>query len=160
EGQARATAFHEALARADERMEALAAGLKDKQSLLPPRLASALERPLRRIESTDTPTGERAQLLSTVLNRWLEFDATITEAEEIHTIDGERRHLHVIYLGTAQAFSLDRANDRASLGRPGDDGWEWIALPDAAAPVAQALAVARDEADPRFVVLQGRLGQR
>ena len=149
--------LQEGLAAAQSRLLALGERVKAQQRFLPPRLASALERPLRRLGEPELSLGERAQVLTTLLNRWIAFDSAVTPAEEILTIDNERRHFDVLYFGTAQAYALDRTGSRAYLGRPSSSGWRWDEMPGQAAVVAQALAVARDESDPRFIELPAQL---
>ncbi len=127
--------------------------------LLPPRLADALEMSYRSLEGKDASPSERMQLVMTVLNRCAQFNVSITHGEEILTLQGEPgpKAVDVIYWGLSHGYALDRAGGKVWLGTPGPERWQWEPLPDAAATVAELMAIRLDQADPRLVSIPARL---
>ena len=147
-----------------EKAEAHLKEMKDKlirlRPSLPPRLSEALELPYRSLAGPELALGDRMQLTMTVLNRCLQFNRTVSQGEEVLTIDGEAgpKSLEVIYWGLSHGYALDRAAGKAWLGSPGPQGWRWESHPEAAKAVAGLIAVYNGKADPEFEAVPARLG--
>jgi len=96
-----------------------------------------------------------------VLNRCAQFDRVVTAGEDVLTLEGESgaKSLDVIYWGLSHGYAIDRSTRKAWLGRPGAGGWRWEPAPDAYARVAHLLDIARDRADPAFVVVPAQVTQ-
>jgi len=143
----------------EARLKALTAQLLALRPNLPPRLADALALTYRSLATADLPLGERMQLAMNVLNRCAQFDRVVTAGEDVLTLEGESgaKSLDVIYWGLSQGYAIDRSTHQAWLGRPGAGGWRWELAPDAYARVAQLLDIARDRADPAFVVVPAQV---
>jgi hypothetical protein len=126
---------------------------------LPPRLRDALEMSYRSLEGKEGSPGERMQIVMTVLNRCAQFNLSISHGEEVLPLPGESapKSVDVIYWGLSHGYALDRAGNKAWLGRPAEEGWRWEALDAGAPAVAELIAIRRDEADPRLVVVPARL---
>ena len=139
------------LAEANTRMAAVASRLLALRSALPPRLSTALELPFKSLASPDIAAGERAQHVMTVLNRCNQFNQAFVLAEEIiPTSPGaEPQLLETIYLGLAQGCGIDRAANKAYIGRPVNGTWTWTHEPDLAA----VIAIYQDRAEPTFVTM-------
>ncbi|HWA27669.1 MAG TPA: DUF3450 family protein [Lacunisphaera sp.] len=145
---------------AEERLKQTAKDLLALRPFLPPRLSTALDLAYQSIADPSLAVGDRMQHTMTILNRCLQFNRTITAADEVLAIPGEAapKSLEVIYWGLSHGYALDRAAGKVWLGTPGSQGWQWEAQPGAAAPVAKLLAIASDKADPEFVVVPAKLG--
>jgi len=126
---------------------------------LPPRLSEALEMSYRTLAAKESSPGERMQVAMTVLNRCAQFNLSIDQGDEILTLPGETspKSLEVVYWGLSHGYALDRPAGKAWLGTPGPDGWRWEALDGAAPAVAALLAIRRDDAEPRLVMVPTRL---
>ena len=145
----------------EARLKALTEKLVALRPSLPPRLADALEMTYRSLAAADRPFGERMQLAMNVLNRCAQFDRVVTAGEDVLTLEGESgaKSLDVIYWGLSHGYAIDRSTRKAWLGRPGAGGWRWEPAPDAYARVAHLLDIARDRADPAFVVVPAQVTQ-
>jgi hypothetical protein len=135
---------------AETRLQALVAQLMELRASLPPRLSEALELPYRSLGNPALASGERMQLVMTLLDRCAVFNRTVTCGEEVLSIDGEQgaRSLGVIYWGLSHGYALDRASSKAWYGSPGPHGWQWEARPDAVSSVTRLIAIYNDRADP------------
>ncbi len=113
----------------------------------------------RSLEGKDASPSERMQLVMTVLNRCAQFNLAITHGEETLTLEGEPgpKAVDVIYWGLSHGYALDRAGNKAWLGTPGPERWQWEPLSGAAPAVAELIAIRLDEADPRLVSVPARL---
>ena len=148
-------AVAESLKQANTRMRGVAQKLLALRPALPPRLATALELPYKSLNSPELADGERAQHVMTILNRCNQFNQAFVLAEEIiPTSPGaEPQLLEIIYLGLAQACAIDRAANKAYVGRPVDGQWTWTAEPDLAAEIANMIAIYQDRAEPTFITV-------
>jgi hypothetical protein len=126
---------------------------------LPPRLRDALEMSYRSLAGKEGSPGERTQIMMTVLNRCAQFNLAISHGEEVLALPGESapKSVDVIYWGLSHGYALDRAGNKAWLGTPAPEGWRWEALDAGAPAVAELIAIRRDEADPRLVLVPARL---
>jgi hypothetical protein len=152
-------AVEKSLAGADERLRGLVVTLAALRPQLPPRLQSALELPYRSLENPALPAGDRMQHAMTILNRCVQFNRVITAGEETIATEGgsPSRLLEVIYWGLSHGYALDRAAGKAWLGTgSGQAPWTWEPLPDGVPQVTALLAMARDQADPEFVIAPAR----
>ena len=143
----------------EARLDALTASLIRLRPMLPPRLASALDLSYRSLAGTGASPSERMQRVMTVLNRCAQFNQTVTHGEETLELAGAAgpMSVEVIYWGLSQGYALDRAGNRAWLGAPGAERWEWTPVEGAAPAVAELMSIRRDEADPRLVMVPARL---
>lgn len=143
----------------EARLLALTEKINRLRPLLPPRLSEALEMSYRSLGEKDASPSERMQLVMTVLNRCAQFNLAITHGEEVLTLEGEPgpKAVDVIYWGLSHGYALDRAGDKAWLGTPGPERWQWEPLPGAAPAVADLMAIRLDQADPRLVSIPARL---
>jgi hypothetical protein len=158
-------ARNQATAASFQATEAQLKGITEKllrlRATLPPRLSAALELPYRSLAGAgaELSVGERMQLAMTVLNRCVQFNRVITHGEEVIQLPGEpaARSLEVIYWGLSHGYALDRSANRAWLGAPGPQGWQWEARPEAAKAIAEVLAIADDKTEPEFVNVPAQL---
>lgn len=143
------------LIEANNRMATIAQRLIAIRPALPPRLLTALDLPFKSLASPDIAAGERAQHVMTVLNRCNQFNQAFVLAEEIiPTSPGaEPQLLETIYLGLAQGCAIDRAANKAYIGRPINGTWTWTHDPDLASEVANMIAIYQDRAEPTFVTM-------
>ena len=77
----------EELAGVGTQLDALTVNLQQLRAGLPPRLSAALDLPFRSLAGKSLSTGERSQLVATVLNRCGQFYRAITCTEEILTLE-------------------------------------------------------------------------
>jgi len=150
------------LAAADERLRALVRALEALRPQLPPRLQSALELPYRSLENSALPAGERMQHAMTILGRCVQFNRVITAGEETFAPEAgsPSRLLEVVYWGLSHGYALDRAAGKAWLGTGSAQApWTWEPLPDGVPQVTALMAMARDQADPEFVIAPARLDE-
>lgn len=143
----------------DTRLQASAARVLALRKSLPPRLSQALDLSFRTLADPGVPVAERAQALTTVLNRCALFNHGIHVSEEILQLPGskEARMLEVIYWGLSHGYALDRQHRRAFVGQSTADGWIWQPADGIAAQVAAAIDVRQGKDDPRFVMLPVQL---
>lgn len=136
----------------ETKLQQVSAQLIALRPQLPPRLSDALEMAYRSLATSTLTVNERMQLLTTVLNRCVQFNRTITHGQETVQISAaEKKLLNVIYWGLGQAYALDRSTNRAWAGRPGSAGWTWEQHDEAAPAIARLFDVYEDKADPESV---------
>jgi hypothetical protein len=86
------------------------------------------------------------------------FNNTIVETSEMREqADGPRLNVTTLYLGLGQAYYVGRDGRNAGVGVPGEDGWEWTPTDEAAAEVAKAIAIMRDEQPATYVKLPAQI---
>lgn len=143
------------LAAVDRELKELSARAVALQRWLPPRLATAVELPLRSLADPDLPPSDRMQVLATFQNRCSQFNRVVTYSEEVLVLKDhdQPRVMEVLYWGLAAAYALDRERNLAYSGFPSDAGWTWEPLPEAASDISRLIAVHRDELPPTFVDL-------
>lgn len=150
---------HAEVQAAEARLSAISQQLLKLRPSLPPRLSSALEMSYRSLADPQLSLSERMQIAMTVLGRCLQFNRSINYGRDPLRVPGQdgEKLLEVIYWGLGQGYALDRAANRAWIGRPAPEGWTWEAKPEAAPAVAALIATYQDKADPGFVDLPARL---
>lgn len=151
----RANEARQHLGQVAARLAELVAVLQATRPYLPPRVSAGLELPFRSISDPKLGPAERMQHVMTILNRCAAFNAALTVTEEELALehDGAARLLEVVYVGLSHGYALDRAHERAYLGRPSSTGWTWIAQHDATTAVARIIDVHREQSDPVFEFL-------
>jgi hypothetical protein len=139
----------------EQRLNKLSAQLLQLRPTLPPRLSDALEMSFRSLAGTELSVGERMQFVMTVLNRCAQFNRSINHGAEVLSLEGESgaKSLEVIYWGLSHGYALDPAAGKAWFGSPGAERWQWEPRPEAAARIAELLAIHNDKADPAFVTV-------
>lgn len=149
----------DALQATETRLQSLTEKVLQMRPQLPPRLSEALEMSYRSLAGKEGSPGERTQLVMTVLNRCAQFNLSVSHGEEVLALPGESapKSVDVIYWGLSHGYALDRAAGKAWLGSPGPQGWQWETLDGAAPAVTALLAIRRDEADPRLVMVPAKL---
>ncbi|MEO7413751.1 MAG: DUF3450 family protein [Opitutaceae bacterium] len=142
------------LEKTQTRLRQVSRELLQLRASLPPRLSRALEFAFASLEDEALSLAERMRSVITVLERCAQFNGAVTLSEEALSLEGSKEKvMEVLYWGLAQAYALDRSGNQAYLGRPGAQGWVWEPHPEAVQKISAALAVHRDEAEPRFVML-------
>lgn len=157
--EARNAAQMAAFERGETQLRTLAERLVRLQPFLPPGLSSALDNLYLSLTDPEIVLADRARFTFALLNRCIAFDRTIHCGPELLQIDpdsGPRLH-EVIYWGLSHGYALDRQRKKAWLGSPGERGWHWEELPDAADRVARLTAIFQGENDPAFVEVPARL---
>jgi hypothetical protein len=153
----RIEAAHAYLAAADVSLNETVAVLQASRSRLPPRLSDSLELSYRTMGEVERPISERWQAVTVIVNRCFQFNHTIVKAEELLQVEGAApRLVETIYWGLAQGYALDRAENRAWRGSPEPGGWKWEPF-DGQKPLAHALAIYSERADPYFMPLDAKL---
>lgn len=119
---------------------------------LPPDLRRQLQDVFARLEH---PTDQEPALTAlpgilqtqlSVLTEIAQYDHGIHLTKEVlPDTDGQRCEYDVMYFGLAVAYALSAGGDRAGMGVPTADGWEWRWQDEWIPAVAQAMAVARKE---------------
>jgi hypothetical protein len=71
--------------------------------------------------------------------------------------DGNEIAVETLYLGLAAAYSVNQGDDMAWVGRPGEDGWEFVPAPELARKVRQLISMQRNEGGIGFVDLPVKL---
>jgi hypothetical protein len=134
--------------------------LAELRPALPPRLSEALALPYKSLAEPGLSINDRMQLTTTVINRCIQFDRSITSEQEALDPDGggNPRMLEVIYWGLGHGYALDRAAGKAWYGSPAAGSWKWEPIPDGAGRVAELVDTYEGKEEPRFVEVPARLG--
>ena len=88
------------------------------------------------------------------LNEIDKFNREISEHPEIRqAADGTTFEVATAYLGLGQAFFISRDGSVAGVGRPGEEGWDWIETPGQREAIERFFAVIRNEIPAAYVEL-------
>ena len=116
-------------------------------------------KPLSQKIPEEGPTGEvvlgpRYQNIVGILNEVDKFNREIRVTNEVRQLDdGSSAEVATLYIGLGQAYYVNTKGDRAGVGTQSDDGWVWEQHNDAAADIALAIAILRNEKPAAFVRL-------
>jgi hypothetical protein len=103
---------------------------------------------------TKLSLSQRFQNVIGILNEINKFNRGIEVTSEVRTLaDGSVAEVTALYVGLGQAYYTGANRTVAGVGRPGQDGWVWQPSGDAAAAVADAVAILKNEQVASFVPL-------
>ncbi len=102
---------------------------------------------LRNWKPSDEPRDALRSILD-VLGKAEQFNRRLTRTTEIL----EGREVEVLYLGLGQAYYMDR-KDKAGIGQPGANQWEWKSQPDIRAELTKAFETLDKKRPPTMVTL-------
>lgn len=129
--------------------------LRDQLDRFPPPLAAEVAEAAARVRDPDSdrPLQHRTRDLLVILQAWIEFHDDITIDGEFREMDGEKREIDVLYLGTTRAWFVDQSDTRAGYGVPSPAGWTWTRDDGLAPRIREAIAVRQRQAPPALVEL-------
>jgi len=105
-------------------------------------------------EQSKLSVAERFQNVVGILNEVNKFNQVITVTSEVRTMpDGTSAEVTAMYLGIGQAYYTDAKGTLAGLGAASDKGWVWKPANEAAAQIAQAIAIMKNEQVASYVEL-------
>jgi hypothetical protein len=109
-------------------------------------------------DETKLSLSERFQNVVGILNEVDKFNREITVTSEVRTLgDGTAAEVTAIYLGIALGYYVTAKADAAGVGTASADGWVWSPANDAAARIAKAIAILKNEKVAEFVQLPLRI---
>lgn len=104
--------------------------------------------------------SERYQFVIATLNEINRFQREISVASEVRELPGGgSAEVTVLYAGLGQAWYVGADGVTAGIGGEGPQGWTWRPAPEAAAQIAQAIAILQNEQVAAFVQLPLDVGQ-
>ena len=102
---------------------------------------------------TQVTIAERFQNVVGILNEINKFNGEITMVSEVRTLaNGKPAQVRTVYIGLAQAYFVS-VQGEAGIGRPGANGWQWIAAKEIAPQIAEVVEILQNKAKPRFIPL-------
>jgi FtsZ-binding cell division protein ZapB len=105
-------------------------------------------------DATELSLAQRFQNVIGILNEVNKFNREITVTSEVRTLaDGSVAEVTALYVGLGQAYYTGANGTVAGVGRPGPDGWTWEPANEAAAEVADAVSILKNEMVANFVLL-------
>jgi hypothetical protein len=103
---------------------------------------------------TELSLAERFQNVVGILNEVDKFNRDILVTSEVRTLsDGTFAEVTALYLGIGQAYYIGVNGTVAGVGFPSEEGWIWKPANDAAARIAQAIAIVKNEHVATYVQL-------
>lgn len=109
---------------------------------------------------TQLSLSQRFQNVIGILNEINKFNRSIEVVSEVRKLaDGSAAEVTALYLGLGQAHYTGANGTAAGVGRPGPEGWQWQPANDAAAQVAEAIAILNNEKVAGFVLLPVKVEQ-
>ncbi len=112
-------------------------------------------------DSHSPPLAARVQATVGFLGEADRFQENVHLAREVIAPDGGPEiEVRVLYLGLGQAYYLGPSGERAGIGYPGENGWEWTPRDDLAPAIRQAFAIRDNQVAPDFVRLPVTLRTR
>lgn len=108
--------------------------------------------------ATKLSLSERFQNVVGVLNEVNKFNREVSVSSEVRDLaGGTTAEVTALYVGIGQGYYVTADKRAAGVGRSGAAGWEWAPANDAAAEIAEAVAILQGEAPARFVQLPIRI---
>jgi hypothetical protein len=105
-------------------------------------------------EDADNGLTKRLNNVLTLLAKAEEWQQTVHLRDELHTAsDGREMNLKVIYFGLATAYAVDDAGSFALVGRPGEEGWEFVERPELVERILEMKQVLTGDTDAKFIPL-------
>jgi hypothetical protein len=115
--------------------------------------------PLDPAQAQGSPS-ERYQFVIATLNEINRFQREVAVTSEVRELpDGGSAEVTVLYAGLGQAWYVGADGKTAGVGREGPSGWTWLPAPEAAAGIARAVAILKNEEIAAFVQLPLDVGQ-
>jgi hypothetical protein len=109
-------------------------------------------------ETTKILLGTRFRNVVGILNEVNKFNREITVTSEVRSLpDGTTVEVTSMYVGIGQGYYVSPDGKAAGVGRPSPDGWAWTPANDAAAAIAKAIAIHKNEEVASFVQLPIRI---
>ena len=111
-------------------------------------------------DASDTKLGLSERYLSVIgiINEVEKFNRQINLTSEVRALgDGTTAEVTAMYLGIGQSYYVNGSGTAAGIGRPGPDAWVWSPSNAAAADVAAAVAMLKNEKPAEFVRLPLRI---
>ena len=102
--------------------------------------------------------SERFQNVLGILNEVNKFNREIAVTSEVRTLaDGTSAEVTALYVGIGQGYYVSADGKVAGVGSAAPEGWVWTPANDAAARVAKAIAILKNEQPASFVPLPVRV---
>lgn len=155
-------------AEATEGIKTEIAALKEARSLATEAVSRNLPRVVSLAKRLPQPLQKEAEIELATVNAWKPADeprealrsilTLLAKAEQFNrrftrtTEIRDGREVEVLYLGLAQAFYMDK-KDKAGVGHPGADGWEWKEKPEIRAELGKAFEILDKKRPPAMVNL-------
>lgn len=154
--KATSSALGEVVARLEGRTKALLPRLPDPLRERVKPLSQRL--PADAAAAARLTLSERFQNVVGLLNEVDKWNREITLTSEIRALkDGASAEVSVFYVGLGQAYYATADGKSAGIGSPGRDGWTFAPAEDAAAEVARAISILRNDGVADFVHLPIRI---
>lgn len=104
--------------------------------------------------ATTLSLSERFLNVVGIINEINKFNREITLTSEVRALaDGTSAEVTSMYVGLGAAYYVGAQNTIAGIGRSTATGWEWTPANDAAADIAHAIAILKNEQVAAFVPL-------
>jgi hypothetical protein len=143
--------LHESVAALEQRTKALAARLPDA---VRERVRLLIDRLPGDAESTTLELPDRYLNVIGILNDLDKFNREIAVTSEVRTLpDGASAEVTTVYLGLGQAYYIGANNAIAGIGTATESGWVWTPANEAAAQIADVIAILQNEQVAAFVQL-------
>jgi hypothetical protein len=99
--------------------------------------------------------GQRLMNVLGILAQAEKWNGTVTLAGETRPMgDGEKVQVRTLYWGLGQAIYVDAVGERAGIGRPGAEGWEFTSQPELAGDAGRLIDIYEGNIDAiEFVML-------
>lgn len=105
-------------------------------------------------DDTKLSLGERFQNVIGILNEVNKFNREITLTSEVHELpDKTSAEVTALYIGIGKAYYVNGNGDKAGSGTGSSEGWVWTPANNAAAKIAEAIAILKNETAASFVQL-------
>lgn len=105
-------------------------------------------------EQTKLTVAERFQNVVGILNEINKFNREVTVTSEVRPVeDGTSIEVMTMYVGIGQGYYVNASGTVAGVGYADENGWNWKANNNAAAHIASAIAIFKNEKVTSFVQL-------
>jgi FtsZ-binding cell division protein ZapB len=103
---------------------------------------------------TKLSVAERFQNIVGILNEVDKFNREISMTSEVRTLaDGSSVEVTALYIGIGQAYYASANGKVAGTGKASEEGWVWKPDNEAAAQIAETIAILKNEKVASFVQL-------
>ncbi len=132
--------------------------IKTLEAVLPPPLRQELQQLFNTIpenpKDSELVIGQRIQPIVAILTQVQKFNQVITLVDDFREFEADRTvQTETVYFGLGGAFYVDKANEHAGIGVPGENGWEWTSDKALIPSVRSFVDIYRGTKQARYVKL-------
>lgn len=133
--------------------------LRDWLAGLAPSMRRLLDEDVHALDAAGEDLVQRSRAILALQNQALELQTSLRVAPHMVEMDGARREMDVLWIGTTRAFAVSADDRLAARGRFHNGLWRWETVAGMGPTFRRAVQIAAGEAAPTLISLPMEGGQ-